>query len=275
MTVTNTTLGAGVIRTYVDQSANISAALRSASSTPANSATANATSSVSGSYELATSTNDSSTQALALKADSLNISYAGTQLDTVGQGAQEVSGILNQLQSLATLASVGGLTESARAQLNGQFQALRASINNVPPQPPGSEYDGADLLQSVGLTAGSSNTGSLVVGGFTDTAILGGADQTLLSQDGATQALAAVASGQQKIGGQLETIASLQQSVDFAASSVDVALQNHEAASSSLSEEDLGGSAAVSLQASLQASPDVAKNVQTGRLPDGVLQLLS
>jgi flagellin len=206
--------------------------------------------------------------------DSVNIAYVGTHLDTVDTGAKEVSRILDQMQTLATLVNTGGLTQSAREQVHAQFQALRASINNVPPQPPGSQYDGKSLLDSVGAAAPEGQ--NLVIGGFTDTALLGSSEQTDISTpEGASQASQTIAQASQTIANQRATIQTLQASIDFAAVSVDGALQNQDAARSTLSESDLNGIATASLQAGLQANTDAAKALQTNRLPDSVLALLS
>lgn len=273
MTVTTTSLAAGVTRTLGDQSSKLSAALSSRASATASSAS-RTPSPETNSYSVAvTDSTKIQAQALALRVDSLNVTFVGTQTDVIDTGIVQVSRILDQLQSLATRANMGGLSDSALELLNGQFQALRLSINNVPPQPPGSEMDAGELLESLGVSAPEINA---KLGGFSDTKLLGPKEQTdLLSSENASRALATVASAQTKIDAQRETLAVLKETVEFTNASVEGAIQNQEASRATLTDADFDVSEKATLAESLLANPQAAIAAQTNRLPANVLQLLS
>jgi len=215
---------------------------------------------------------------LNLRVDSLSISYVGAKADTIDSGATQVSRLLDQLQSLATRANLGGLSESALELLNGQFQALRLSISNVPPSP----AETVEVAQLLGQVPGGleSEIGQqavaqkLTVGGFNDDkAFLGNAN--LLTQAAAQEAVVTVAAAQEKVSAQSDLIGRVKEVIDFASASAETAVQNQGALRSTLEESDFSGYSAASLQALLQAQPDAARAIQTGKLPGNVLQLLS
>ena len=279
MTVNLTSsLDASVIRTLTDQSTSLSAVLNNQPVAPVTDPSA-ALAKVDPASVVETSAvlqNDST----SLRVDSLSVAYIGSKVDALSNGAIEVSGILNKLQSLATRAESSGLSAGQRIQVDGEFQALRLRINLAPPyQPPGSEFTAGSLLGSLGASAAdkTATAKNSVVGGFTDTNLLGPASATnLLTPASAQQAVATVAAAQQNIADQQATLSSLQQTVSFAVASNDSALQNQDAARSTLTEADLvDQSAAVSIQANLQADVANAKAAQVSKLPTNILQLLA
>ena len=283
MTVTLTSsLAAGVTRTLGDQSTSLSAALNSGSVANATDATSTTGTQSTSADAVQTSLVDQD-QVSTLRINALNIAFIGTQLDTISTGATQVQDILGQLASLAAQAGSSALPNSQRIELDGEFQALAAALDQVPPQPPGSQYPSDTLLNALptssastsGTTAGSSNS-NVVLGGFSSNALLGGASTTnLLTPDSAQQASSTIAGAATSIANQRSVIGGLQDTVDFSAASVDGALQNQDAASSTLTPDDLSNQASLSLQASLQADSANAIAAQTSRLPANVLQLLA
>ena len=278
MTVTTSLPAVGIISSISSQSANLSAVLNTSASSATssvNDTSPDDVSSVALSGQLDAIANQAQPP-LNLQASTLNISFIGANVDVLNSGTSEVSGILSQLQSLAAQASLGGLSSSQLQLLNGQFQALRSSIISVPPEPPNSNISVSDLLSqipgasdsAIGQQAAKSN---LTVGGLTADSLLG--NSNLLSTDAATQALATVTTAQTKVSGQLDTLSQVQETVDFAAASVDTAVQNQSAATSTLSEADYS-TASNSLIARLQSQSQLAQAVQTSNLPNSVLQLL-
>lgn len=273
MTVTTSLPAAGIItRSIGDQSSKLSAVLnnKSVESTAAPNASV-----ASAQVQVAASTEQQ--PPLNLRVDTLSIAYVGSKTDVVDNGATQVSRLLDQLQSLATRASLGGLSESALELLNGQFQALRLSISNVPPAPP-EKVGVADLLGQVpgGLESELGQQAvaeKLTVGGFNDDkAILGTAN--LLTQSAAIEAVATIASAQELVASQSVLIGKVKEVIDFASASAETAIQNQSALLSTLDESDLEDSGAT-LQSLLQAQPDAAKLAQTAKLPANVLNLLS
>lgn len=265
MTVTTTSLSAGVSRTIYDQSTKLSAILnntQAATTAPVRQQT-DATA-VDVSEELL-----SQGAAPSLRVQSVSVAFNATKLDVIDSGATQVLRILGQLQSLASRATLSGISEGERLVLDGQFQALRLSINNVPPAPQGSEYTGASLVGGTSAEL-SPQDSSAVLGGFLDTKLLS-ADINIKTPEAAGKALESIATATTTISAQRETIGRLQDVVDFAAASVNGALQNQDALKASFDDTV----ETPSIASLLQQQSTQATAVQTARLPNNILQLLS
>ncbi len=269
MTVTPTTLSAGVTRTITDQSSKLSAALNNRETpivAPTKSVDASAP------VRVDTTTQSKLSDSLNLRVQSVGVAFTASNLDVIDSGAAQVLRILGQLQSLASRASLPGLSDSERSVLDGQFQALRLSINNVPPAPPGSEFTGAALVAGTGIDL-SKEDAKAVVGGFKDTNFLGeGTSTNLLTEKSAQKAVETIAVSATGVASQRDTLVRLQQTVNFAAASVDAALQNQEALKASFDDVDV---AAPALAAQLQDQAVKVAAAQTNRLPNNILQLLA
>ena len=267
MTVTNLSLNAGVSRTVFDQSSKLSAVFKNAQNA------ANSTPTSAASTDSEAVTNDVINSSLpALRVQSVDVAFSATKLDVLDSGTTQVLRILGQLQSLATRANFSGLTEGERTLLDGQFQALRFSINSVPPAPQGATFSGGALVGSNG-TGISEKDASATLGGFVDTNLLGqGTTTNLLTQDSAQQAINTITKSISNILEQRETIGRLQDAVDFTSASVNGALQNQEALSATFDDLETEQPSIATL---LQQQPAQAANVQTARLPDNILQLLN
>lgn len=265
MTVTTTSLSAGVSRTIYDQSTKLSAILNNtqAAATAPVREQASATS-VDVSDELL-----NQSTAPSLRVQSVSVAFNATKLDVIDSGATQVLRILGQLQSLASRATFSGISEGERLVLDGQFQALRLSINNVPPAPQGSEYVGSALVGSAAAEL-SPEDGSAILGGFLDTKLLS-ADINVKTPEAATQALETIARATTTISTQRETLGRLQDVVDFAAASVNGALQNQDALKATFDDTV----ETPSIASLLQQQSTQATAVQTARLPNNILQLLS
>ena len=269
MTVTTTSPAAGVTRTTLDQSTKLSAALNVASNASVSSTNSNAETRATVAVETETSALSQSST-VSFRLDSLNIALAGTKVDVVDSGAAQVSRLLGQLASVASQATTSGLSESALELLNGQFQALRLAINNVPPGPPGAVFTVQELAEGFE----SAQDAKAKVGGFSDTALLG--DANLSTAAAAQAAVSTIADASKAIDAQRVILSNLQAEVDFAAATVDTAIQNQDALRSTLSADDVSGkTATASLAASLQADQGAAIAAQTARLPENILKLLS
>lgn len=272
MTVTTTLLATGTIRSLGDQSSKLSAVLNNRAPT----VTATDSSILaSQSAQVDTQASVKSYPPLNLRVDTLSLAVAGSTADAADATAQQVSGLLAQLQSLASRANLGGFTESQLELISGQFQALRLSISNVQPQPPRA-VPVASLLEGVpgGVEAAGVDANATIGGLNNPDTLLG--DLSIDTPEAAAQALGVIAKAFERVQGEQDLIARVSQAIDFAAASTDGALANQEALRSTLSEGDLDGTATTpSLVATLQAQAGKAAEVQTSRLPANVLQLLS
>jgi hypothetical protein len=265
MTVTTSLPGTGIIRAFTDQSTKLSAVLNKRESIEVTSAKGvDAASAVNVGAETA-----KIDTALLSRVGSVNVAITSTKLDVIGGGAVQVQQLLGQLQSLASRASLAGIPESELAVINGQFQALRIAINNVPPAPPGAEFNPAALLAGLQVDVPEEDTDA-VLGGFDDNKLLG--DANVLTTESAKSSIQTIATASVKIASQRATIGRLQDTVEFAAASVDSAVQNQEALKASFDDLD---TVAPSLAAVLQDQTSKAQAVQTVRLPNNILQLLN
>lgn len=263
MTVTTSvSLSTSVTRTLTDQSSKLSAILNNSSSAAP----------VAKSADVSASAKDSAPvvdDSLALRVDSVNIALTSTKLDVLDSGATQVLRILGQLQSLATRATLTGISDSEREVIQGQFQALRIAINNVPPAPPGSEYTASSLLGGVAADLPEADA-KAVVGGFNDVKLLG--DSNVASEAAAKAASQTIGDAIAKIAAQRVTIGNLKDTTDFAAASVDAALANQEAAKANFAEFEI---LPPTLAYTLELQPGKSADVQTAKLPSNILQLLN
>lgn len=263
MTVTTTVLGTGISRALFDQSSKLSAALSrksSESSSPSAPETA---------FELEEDFTGRINDNIAVRVGSLNASLAATKLGVYDAGATQVLRILGQLQSLISRAGFAGIPDSQLEVINGQFQALRLSINNVPPPPPGNATPVVSVLAGfIPVLPPQDLDKSL--GGFDDKKLLGGAN--LLTPEAIAEAEQTLASVARTIADQRATIGRLKDAIEFAGASVDGAIENQEAAKATL--DDLFGNGP-SLAELLQQQSQRAQAVQTARLPENILRLLA
>lgn len=278
MTVTTSLLATGAIRSLGDQSTKLSAVLNNRAvddtrTVPDRSLLA------SNSTQVDANPKPEQYPPLNLRLDTLSLAIAGTNTDGVDSTVQQVTRLLAQLQTLASRASLGGMSAQALELISGQFQALRLSIGNVQPSPP-RVVPVASLLEAVpgglesplGQQALATN---LTVGGVNDEKALLG-DINIATVDAAKQALGVITRAIETVDAERVLVARVKEAIDFAAASTEGALANQEALRSTLTEGDLNGTAdGKSLIATLQAQSENARLVQTSRLPNNVLQLLA
>lgn len=212
----------------------------------------------------------SQSEDLNLRAAALNVAIVGTQLDVLDTGSAEVSRILGQLQNLASRASLGGLSESAIEVIDGQFQALRIVINNVPPRARVGlgALDTAETLATTTPANGENN--AVELGGFTDTQFFGPrGEANLRTPEAANNVLQQVDSALSQVDSQRGVIQGLQQRTERAQATVESGLENLAASRSGAPQDD----AATLLSQLSKAGPDLLA-LQTARLPANVVQLL-
>ena len=173
-------------------------------------------------------------------------------------GASDISRELGALHDLAQQAANVPLSDRERAQIDAQFQAIRSRINAIASQ---TKFSGDSLLD------GSSTA----VADLTDEALFNGTQPNLTTVANSQAAVQQVAHAQDYTTQQIGTIATLQQGLDYASSTVQTATQNREAAQSTLTDADF---AAVVTSSGQPANTDV-QAAQTTRLPDSLLALLS
>lgn len=218
--------------------------------------------------EIVTYPSELQREGASLRVVAQSISRTGSQLDGANVGANQISSLVSQLQSIATRASLGGLTDTQRNVLNGEFQALRQQINNIstgkPPEQP--LLDGKGVVQ-----VGGEN---VTIAALSDETLFAeGVDVS--TEQAAQRAVAVLEDAQTFIAEQQKVIAAAQSDNEFSAATVESALQNQEASRSTLAGADLTSGTAASAASRIQSQASDAIAAQTNRLPSDILRLIS
>jgi flagellin len=219
------------------------------------------------------------TQTSGLRNASLNISQASSLLQVADGGASQIGNALDRLNALAVQSGNGSLSNADRVALNNEFQALRQEIDRVAtstqfnnkPLLDGSLASGVDF--QVGGNAG--DTVNLQIGGLTSTDLFGATPPDILTAGNAQTALTAVQSAQNTVTSTRADIGAFQQGLDFASATIDVAIQNQEAARSELADTDIAAISTENAQARVQQQASISLLAQTNRLSGNLLTLLN
>lgn len=223
-------------------------------------------------------------QLASLRAATQNVAQTGALVSTASSGVSEISKVLDQMQDLTQEASADDLSSSERATLDGEFQALRAAITRIAND---TTFEGQGLLdgslnssalQQLGSDSSDTDSGSgFSIADLRDSALFGNSQPDLLSASDAQAASQAVSTAQNTVDDQQATLDEVGQSIDLAFGSLQTASQNQEAASSTLTEDDLLGASdsSNSQQTQLQAQAQQALAAQTSKLPNNILSLLA
>lgn len=212
-------------------------------------------------------------QVAALRIAARNVAQASTQVSIAQRGADQIAQNVNQLQRLATQAADPALDDNARAQLDNQFQQIRQQITTVVNR---TSFSGQTLLdgQQGGLTTDGSG-----FNGLSDQNIFGRAALSLRSADAAQAAVTVLTRAQQYVATQQTALANVAQGIDVASATVQSALQNEDAARSSISDEDFTN--ALFSGSIINPRPDLlatyseqSLRAQSNRLPPSLVTLL-
>jgi len=219
-----------------------------------------------------------------LRSLSGNLALAGSLTQVADGGAQDIQSILGGLQSLAEQASSGAVSDSNRTDLNTQFQALAMEIDQVAG---GTTFNGKSLLNGSlsgsnalsldNLITGSdssSDSSALSISDLTTNGLFGGSIPNILSASSSQQALSAINDALNQVTSNRAAIGSFEQSVNFASANVDTAVNNQQAAMSSLTDTDLAAASTQLAQATVQQNAGIALTAQGNQLLPSLLNLL-
>ena len=205
---------------------------------------------------------------------SQGIAAGNTALASASVGAGDISSELGALQDLAQKAANVPLSESERAQIDAQFQAIRSRINQIAVT---TKFGNDTLLDgstnaAASAAASPSTPAPTTIGSLTDAALFKGGNPNLLTVADSQQAVQQVQAAQTYTSQQINSINTLQVGLDYAASTVQTAVQNQLAAQSTLEDADFE----TTDTSTTLLQPDAAAQVaQTTRLPSSLLGLLS
>jgi flagellin len=200
----------------------------------------------------------------ALKQAAVNAGQASSLLQVADGGMSQISDILQRMKALAVEAQSGSVTDSERAFIDKEYQALSQQIDNIATE---TKFNSSILLDgsaantlSMGATtfanpdasASASLTGSAQTGAFTVT-YDGTNTFTLTKPDGTIDTVQVNwATGQKVFDG----------SVDFKNSGVSVNLSNMDVTDSTVSVGfTVAGGASMSFQVGASASDTIAVNI--------------
>lgn len=203
-----------------------------------------------------------------------NVAQADSVLSTAANGATEIARALNRLKALAEQAQDPALSADERSALSSEFQSIRGRISATAQN---TRYNNESLLdgtsQQLKVPGEDQN---LSVGSLTDEALFGSAKLDLSTQANAKATQEAVQKAIDYAAAQVKNISTLQNGLDIAASSLQTAIQNQEAANSNLGESDIASLLGQKNDApTLQVPGDPRLlTAQANRVPNSLLALL-
>lgn len=214
-----------------------------------------------------------------------NLAQASSLSQVADGGAQQIHSVLERLKNVAQQASNPTLNADNRKQLNQEFQQLKAAIdrfaddttfNNKKLLDGSLTGEDAISLGSLLSTDGSSEEGGadLEIDSLFSSSLFSGQDVNVLSADAALQAVASIDSALGRVTSVRADIGSFQQSVNYAAASVETAVINQEAARSILQDTDFAEASTQSALAKIQRDAGIAVAAQGNRLSPVLLKLV-
>lgn len=158
--------------------------------------------------------------------------------------------------------------ETFEARLDAAFSGLEFE---QPESATSASGNGGATFQ---ISDSSDGTISIDLGNATTASLFSGVSLSLMSSDGAQAAFAAVGSALDNIISQRSDVGSFQSALGYASANIESAIQNQEAARSTLEDTDFATESTLNAQARLQQQVSLATLAQTNRLSSNMLQLL-
>ncbi|MDX2074614.1 MAG: flagellin [Alphaproteobacteria bacterium] len=219
-----------------------------------------------------------------LKQVSQSLAQASSLTQVADGALSQSQAIVGRLQEIALQSSNGALNDEQRVALNEEFQSL---IGELDRQVANTQFNGKNLLD--GTLAGDnklslsnllksedeSGDNALEIEDLSSKVLFGGTSPNVLSADAASQALSLLGTAQNTISVARASVGAFQQTLNFAAASIDSAIINQEAARALLSDADFLEAATESQQAQVQRNAQLSIAAQTNRLPAALVQLLA
>lgn len=203
-------------------------------------------------------------QVAQLRIASKNLAGASTTLSTADSGIAAIQSDLEQLDGLAKKAATTS-DNAERAALNTQFKAVAKRIDE---RANSTKFNNESLLNGsspqLKLSGDNKNIKDLTIGSLTSNALFKGGLPEIATIANAKTAIDQIKEARAYAAKQRDNIKALEKGLDLASSTLQTAIQNHEAAHSTLGEGDLiatllgGGS----------------QTAQTNNLPGNILGLL-
>jgi flagellin len=214
-------------------------------------------------------------QVAQFRVASKEVAQAGSLLSAAEVGANQIATNLTKLKDIATRATSTSLSDEARASLENEFQSVLAQIDAVAKN---TKFNGESLLDGTSpqlkVTGEKVDQNSLSIGSLTTDRLFPPPRVSVLNPSGATITVDLVGKAIEFVTKQIENIQTLQQGLDFASVSLQSAIQNKDAANSTLNDADLVQALLGNGNANGNAK-GTELFAQTNKLPNNLLQLLS
>jgi flagellin len=221
-----------------------------------------------------------SSDVTTLQQAATNASQATSILQTADGGASNISDILARMQSLASEASSGTVTDSSRTYINSEFSQLSSEIDSIAT---GTSYGGQSLLNGtsdfsgsgVSVMVGSSVTDTITVsiGTLTSTS-LGITGLSVTSLSAATTALSALTSAVNTVSAARANIGAEESRFNFSANQISTQTQNLQSANSAITDVDVAAEEATLSTAEVKTQAAVSAETAANQLPQYLLKLL-
>jgi flagellin len=209
-----------------------------------------------------------------------NASQATSILQTADGGASNISDILARMQSLASEASSGTVTDTSRTYIQSEFTQLSQEVDSIAT---GTSYGGQSLLNGtsdfsgggVAVMVGSSATDtiSVTIGTLTTTS-LGLTGLSVTSLTAATSALSSLASAVNLVSAARANIGAEESRFNFSANQISTQTQNLQSANSAITDVDVAAEEATLSTAEVKTQAAVSAETAANQLPQYLLKLL-
>lgn len=216
----------------------------------------------------------------SLRMASQNISEASSLMQVADGGMSQISTMLDRMGAIATQANSGALSDAVRKGLNEEFQSLAKEIDRISEN---TEFGGMKLLdgslvgdEAADFQVGSSteDSVSLAIGDVGTSGLFSGGIPSLLTAESSAQALSSVRSAMDYVTSQRAELGSAQEALSYTAANVDTAIQNQEAARSTLADTDFLSASTLNALYEVQNKAGIATLAQSNKLNGNLLRLV-
>ncbi len=208
----------------------------------------------------------------SLKAASQNIAQESSMMQVAGGSTHQIGAKLDRMAGLSVQANSGALDDASRKAIDQEFQHLKADIDHLAKN---TNFGGVKLLDG-SFSSENSSSGEVGIENLgVENLFAENQAVNLLSADNAEIALNVVKDALTKVTSANAYVGSVQSSLDYTAANIDVALQNTEAASASLSNTDIVSESTKNALLQVQREGIIAAQVQGNKLNGNILKLVS
>jgi flagellin len=220
-----------------------------------------------------------SSDVTTLQQAATNASHGVSVLQTADGGASNISDILQRMKALATESASGTVSDTDRAYIDAEFQALADEVDSIAT---GTRYNSQSLLDgtspfasgiSVMVGSNSSDTITVKIDNLSATT-LGVGSLAVGSQTNANTALTALDTAIDTVSAARANIGAQESRFQFSADSISTQSENLTAANSAITDVDVASEEAKLSSAEVKTQAAVAAAAAANQMPQYLLNLL-